>query len=376
MNATHPSIAALALTVLIQAPAAIADIVVTTDGSQLHGEILRVSEEKLEFKTEYAGTLEIPLEAIEHFTTEEAAAVRLDDGNVLVGQVASPEPGAIAVTTSGGVVQARTEDVAAVWAVDERDPDDVARETALQNQMRRWSYEAAVAIGGRSGNTTRSNIGVNLGATLEGPVDRLEIRGSYHYASEETGPSGQEVNRRSADEAVLAMSYTRFFSKHFGWYLREEIEYDTFENIAFRSTTAGGITYRIFDRPRHRLETRAGLAYRYESYYDLDFDGDGTVDLAEAEASSDNFPGLDFGLDHYWQFAEWGELNNTITYTPSINDLGDYLIDHRSAIDIPLGASDFWKLRLSLSNQYNSQPTGGREKLDTTYALSLLLKWK
>lgn len=376
MNSCNPYIAALALAVFVQVPSAIADTVVTTDGSQLHGEILRVLDDKLELKTQYAGTVEIALDSVAHFTTDEAAAVRLEDGNVLVGPVASPETGTIAVSTSGGVVQARTGDVAAVWAVDERDPDDVARETALQNQMRRWSYEAAVAVGGRSGNTTRSNIGVNLGATLEGPADRLEIRGSYHYASEETGPSGQTVRRRSADEAILAMAYTSFFSKHFGWYLREEIEYDTFENIAFRSTTAGGITYRIFERPRHRLETRAGLAYRYESYYDLDFDGDGTVSLAEAEASSDNFPGLDFGLDHYWQFAEWGELTNSITYTPSINDLGDYLIDHRSAIDIPLGASDFWKLRLSLNNQYNSQPTGGREKLDTTYALSLLLKWK
>lgn len=355
---------------------AFADFVVTSDGSELRGEILEVSEGKLLLQTEYAGTLEVALDSVDQFGSEDAESVRLDNGNVLVGPVNSEGPGVLVIETDGGAVRAATTEVASLWAPEDRDPAVVAREAEFEGQMRKWAYQATAAIGGKSGNTETTSIMASAAATLEGPIDRLDIYASYEYGSEESEVDGETIDTRSADEAILGMAYTSFFSEHWGWYIREEVEYDTFENIEFRSTTAGGLTYLFFDTPTHGLEGRAGVSYRYESYRDLDFNDDGIVDLAEADDSSEGYPGLDFGLTHFWQFAEWGEMNNSLTYTPSIADFADYLIDHESSIDIPLGSSDFWKLRLGLSNQYNSNPTPGREKLDTTYALSLLLNWR
>ncbi len=354
----------------------VADTVYISDGSQLQGKILKISEGKLKLKTDFAGEIEISLNQVERFSTDEATSVRLADGNVLVGPVSASGSDAIAIDTSGGTVTAPTSEVRSAWTQGERDPSQVAHEAELRSQIRKWSYEAAVSITGRTGNTERTGIGSSASATLSGPNDRLNIYASYNYATETTGPRDARVRTRSADEAILGMSYTSYFSKRFGWYIRQEVEYDTFENIDFRSTTAAGISYRILNEERHRLETRAGIAYRYESYYDLDFDGDGVVSIEEAQNSSDNFPGLDFGVIHYWRFADWGEMNNTLTYTPSLDDFGDYLVDHRSWVDVPLGTSEFWRLRFSLSNQYNSAPTGNRKKMDTMYGLSLLLNWR
>jgi putative salt-induced outer membrane protein YdiY len=342
-----------------------ADTVVTADGSQLMGEIVSVSGGKLTLETKFAGKLEIDLSQVSSFSSEDAETVRLNDGNVLVGPVVATPGGNLSINTSGGAVTTSTADVAAVWAPGERDPDVVAREKALDDQIRRWSYEAAVSITGKAGNTEKSSYAASAAAKLEGPHDRLDIYASLQYAEETV----DDVTRKSADEAIFGMGYTNFFSEHFGWYVREELEYDYFENIEFRSTTGGGLTYRFFKKPNHSLEGRAGLSYRYEGFR-LPVTRDGE------KLESEGYFGLDFGLSHYWKFADWGEMKNTLRYTPSVEDFNDYLVDHVSSVDIPLGTSDFWKLRLSLSNQYNSSVVDPREKLDTTYGLSLLLNWR
>lgn len=353
-----------------------ADVVVTTDGSELIGEIVEVSDRVVRLETAYAGELEIDRELVSRFESDDAESVRLEDGNVLIGPVSSDESGLLRISTGGGIVTTPIAEVVSVWNPGDRDPEVLAREAELVSQMRRWSYETAVSIAGKSGNSETTDIAASAAAKLEGPSDRLDIYASYEYGTEEAEVGGETIDTRSADEAILGMAYTSFFSEHYGWYLREEVEYDTFENIEFRSTTAAGLTYRVFDRETHSLEGRAGLSYRYESYNNQDFNGDGIIDAQEAEDGSEGFPGLDFGLTHYWQFATWGEMKNSLTYTPSVDDFADYLIDHKSAVDIPLGSSDFWKLRFGLTNQYNSSPTAGRERLDTTYSLSLLLNWR
>ena len=122
-----------------------------------------------------------------------------------------------------------------------------------------------------------------------------------------------------------------------------------------------GLNYRAFHSPEHSLELRSGLGYRHESF------NDGTTEQS---------PTLDFGLAHDWQFASWGRMTNNLTYTPAINDFGDYLITHDSGIDIPLGFSDHWQLRFGLQNDYKSLPAEGRENLDTSYYSRIQLNWQ
>jgi putative salt-induced outer membrane protein YdiY len=347
---------ASALTLLAAATTLNADIVETTDGSRLVGEITQVSGGVLVLETAYAGSIEIPVEQVVTFSSEDAETVRLSNGNVAVGSVSGSSDGTISVSTAGGTVTAATSEVAAAWQPGDRDPDVIANEAALEGQLRKWSYEAAVGISGKSGNTSKSDFNGSAAATLEGPSDRLNMYVQYQYAKAE--------GVATSDEIVGGMSYTSFFSDHFGWYVREELERDRFENISFRSTSAAGLNYRAIKTNTRRLEFTAGLSLRYEGYY-------------TGDPSSDSFPGLDFGVKHYWKITDWLEMNNIVTYNPAFDDiLGDYRVDHKSTLDLPLGTADYWKLRVSLENQYSSNPTVGLDKLDTTYGLSLLLNWK
>lgn len=325
-----------------------------SDGSRLEGELLEIHEGTVRIATAFAGELSIPLEQVVNLSTEEVMQLRTGSGEVLVGPVQG-SGGQLAVESSSGRSQTSLAEVEAAWQAGERDPAVVAREAELADQLRSWQFRIGADVSGSDGNTEEFGSSLQVSATLEGPSDRLNFYGNYTYA---------ETNGvRSSDEQKGGVRYTNYFTERWGWFVRQELERDTFEGVDFRSTSAAGISHKIIEQERLKLEGTAGLSYRYEDYSD---------DTSEA----DGFPGLDFGLDLDWQFADWGKWVSSLSYIPSVDDFGDYLIEHESGVDIPLGTSDFWVMRFGLSHQYNSEPDGGRDELDTTYFARLILTWE
>jgi putative salt-induced outer membrane protein YdiY len=330
-----------------------ADVVETADGARLTGRIVKIVDGQLTLDTSYAGKIVIDLSQVSSFSTNEPVSLRVDTGDVLVGPVTRRPDGSLEVATAGGPVRTTASAVEASWSPGERDPAAVAREAELAAQLRRWTYRAGVDISGRSGNTDRLATALSFNARLEGPNDRLDFYASYMYA--------EDSNVQTDHQVIGGMSFTNFFSGNIGWYVRQELEYNEPEGIDLRSTSAAGLTYRWINQPRQRLETRAGLSFRHESY---------------ATDTSESFAGLEFGASHFWRFADWGEVNTELTYLPSFDDFGTYLFIHDSGVDMPLGLSDRWRLRFGLNNRYNSEPEPGRRSMDTTYYVRLLLLWQ
>jgi putative salt-induced outer membrane protein YdiY len=326
-----------------------------TDGSMIKGSLEKVHDGVYHFKTGFAGVLEIPQAQVAALDSEDAIAVRTETGEVFQGSIVTGPDGKMTVASSGGAVRTGLSSVKSAWQPGARDPIQVAHEAELAGKMRKWSYTAGVDISGSDGNSENFGSALHFEAKLEGPEDRLLMYASYKYKETD--------GLRSEDEQKGGIKYTNFFSGKWGWFVREEIERDSFEGIDFRSTTAAGITRRFITEDRMTLEGSAGISYRFEAYSD-----DALTD--------EGFPGLDLALDYNWQFADWGKLVTHVSFVPSIDDLGDFLIEHESGIDVPLGTSDAWVLRFGLSNQYNSSPSAGREKLDTSYFTRLILNWK
>ncbi|NDV63536.1 DUF481 domain-containing protein [Puniceicoccales bacterium CK1056] len=323
------------------------------DGSRIEGELEKIHEGTFYFRTSFAGVIEVPLEQVSGLDSADAVSVRTSSGEVFQGPVRT-EGGELEVTSAAGTVRTGLDTVVSGWEAGGRDPIVATREAELAGQLRKWTYMAGVDLSGKDGNSENFASAIVAEAKLEGPSDRLTIYGSYKYKESD--------GIRSEDEQKGGINYTNFFSEKWGWYVREELERDTFEGIEFRTTTAAGLTHRFIKEERLTLEGNAGLIYRYESYQDTGAESDGSA-------------GLDLGLNLMWQFADWGKLVSSLEYTPSFDDFGRYLLDHESGIDIPLGTSDKWTMRFGVSNQYNSEPSGGREELDTSYFARLILLW-
>lgn len=347
----------LNLTLLVLAlQASRADVVETIDGARLTGSILGIDGGVVRLATDYAGELEIDQAKVASFTSDEAVYVRLESGTTMLGKVSGGSGGALDIAGPDGKLSTNIEKVSAGWQTASRDPEllrlEEAKAAAEKEAERSWAYELAMDVAGKKGNSDEFSAVVGGSATLASNGDKLILYGTYD--------SARKNGTKTSDEIIGGIDYTRYVKGRWGWFLREEIENDEFEDIDFRSTTGGGLTYRFFNEDHLKLEGRAGLSYRYESF---------------VSGGTEESPGLDFGLKHFWKFADWGQMKNTLTWVPSIEDFSDYLFVQDSGIEIPLGLSDYWKVRFGLKNEYDSDPSPGLDNLDTAYYLRLLLSW-
>lgn len=322
-----------------------ADVVETKNGARIVGKVVKISDGTITMKTDYAGELAIKQSEVTSIATDEPITVRLASGTVLQGTL-STDAGALKITGADGQLTTNVEKVAATWAAGGEDP----QVSALR---RNWSFEAAADITGKTGNSEQLGTAVSARATLKTPQDTLQFYTAYDR---------QVVDgEKSADQFKAGVDYQNNFAGRKSWYVRDEGGFDRVKEIELYNIAAFGVGYDLIKEPTHLLTARTGLSYRYEGYIDP-----ATTDVSSA--------GLDLGLNHEWEFTN-SKLVNRVAYVPTFDDFGNFRLTHESFYEIPLVAP-YWKLRLGLANDYNSQPGTGVEKLDTSYFTRFVLAWE
>ena len=324
-----------------------ADVVELQDGSRLVGRIERISDGKLRIATGFAGVLEVDFAQLAAFSTEDRLFLAFESGNQLFGQVTHVD-GKLEIHTDDGTMDITRAVLRGGWR--EGDTNPLLPPPPAAPAPRTWKYELSFDLSGKTGNSERLSLGGGAKASLDTDKDRLllYVRGNH---SEESGV-------RTADDLAGGIDYENRFSGRHHWYTRLELAQDRIQELQLRTTAAVGYGYYFLKGERHRLRGRVGVLYRHESYETGD---------------PNSTPGLDVGLHHMLMVSDWGKLETDISYAPSFENLADYRVYHESALDVPLGRSDMWKLRLGVANDYTSMTVADVENLDTTYFARLVL---
>jgi len=330
-----------------------ADTVTTQDGATLTGTITLIDGGTIELETAYAGTLKIDQSKVSSFSTDKPVFVRLASGSTMSGPVESTGSGTLKIKSEDGTLETDMARVTQSWNPGAEDPQLKELRMREEALMRKWKYKGGVDILGKTGNTEEFNVGMRFDARLKGPQDELAF-----YAEYEKRETDGEIKE---DRILGGTSYESFFSQHYGWYVRTEMEKDDIDHIDFRSTSGVGASFRLLNKDYQTLVLRTGFGYRYTTY------SDGTED--------ESSPTLDFGLKHWYQYKDVFEMDNSLTFVPSVNDFAQYRIVHDSGIEMPVGNSEHWKWRLGIKNEFDSEPATD-EKLDTTYYSRLIYSWQ
>ncbi len=322
-----------------------ADVIETKDGARLVGTVKGINGGKITFNTTYAGDIEIAQAEVVSLTMEDALAIRLGDGTTMEGTIAPSGDGEIAVQGATGSVTTPVTEVAATWAPGDIDP-------AVKALQRKWAYEAALDITGKSGNADNFGTAISILAVLEGADDRLAFYSIYDQQESE--------GVTSADQFRAGVDYTNSFSGDLSWYVRNEAGFDYIKDIDFFNVAGAGLGYQVINEDKQKLTFRGGLSFRYETY------SDGFTEELQSG-------GLDFGLNHTYSW-ETVKMRNVLTFVPSFEDFADFRATHDTHVEMPLKATD-WRIRFGISNDYRSEPPGGLKEMDTTWYTRLVLSW-
>ena len=334
-------------------PAQALDFITTKDGGHITGVISQITQDTIVINTDYAGEITLQRDKVTGFSTQQTLSIRFRDDSTTTGQI-EQQNGLLHIQDTDQSIFSSFDNIIEGWKPTDKDPQLVRVEAEQQAATRQWHYQTDLDLAGKEGNSDEFGLKVGFTAELKGQADSFKIYTRIHQAEQ----NGED----SSDEIILGSEYNADVDDIWGWYLRAEFEKDEFENLDLRSLLGAGLTYRLFNNPPiYGTQLRAGLAYRHERFQD------GTTEQS---------PSLDLGLDHYWQFAEWGKVTTKLTYTPAVDDLNDYLINHDTGVEFALSDTGQWQLKLGLENDYNSLPAEGRKHLDTSYYSRLQLKWE
>lgn len=320
-----------------------ADTVEIRGGARIIGKISKIDGGSVVVSTDYAGSITIKQSEVTSLTTDEPIAVRLASGTRFDGKVTAVAGGGIQIAGSDGTISTSVDKVTTSWKAGAVDP--------LID--RHWAYEASVDVSGKTGTKEQIGTAAEFRAALKTHQDLLQFYTSYNRQLAD--------GLKAADQLKAGVDYQNNFSGRSSWYARDEGGFDRVKDIDLYNIAAVGYGFDMIKKPKRTLTGRAGFSFRYEGY--------GSPTTPDVKSA-----GLDFGLQNDMEFGN-SKLVNRLSYVPSFNDFGNYRVTHESFYQIPL-AHPAWKIRLGLSNDYNSTPPPGIEKLDTSYFTRLVLSWR
>lgn len=346
MTSIHQIARTFAVLASLIALRAAADVVVTTNGARIVGKITSIDGGTVFVSTDYAGDLKVKQSLVASIETDRPVAVRLLNGDRMVGFVKTTDQGKLVVTGSNAKMTSTVQQVASTWAAGEEDPLIVA-------QRRKWSYVAGVDINGETGTKNQSGTDLMFRATLKGLEDDLQFYTGYNRQITD--------GEKSADQFKAGVDYADNFTDGISWYVRDEAGFDRVMEITLEDTAAFGFGYDFTKTANQQLTGRVGLSYRDYQY------------AASAGTPALSAVGGDFELQYMRKFAK-AELDDKVTFLPDFQDTSNFIITHDFSFTIPITAS-LWKLALGVSNNYDSKPVAGVSKLETLYYTRLQLTW-
>ncbi len=335
----------------------LADAVFTSDGSKIVGRIERMGGGKLIILTEIAGRLELDASKITAVAVDRKVTVEFTSGDRLVGTIEVSEDQSTSIMQGPlGELSILPGQIAAIWPVGGEDPQIQAITAEAERQRKGlipvWTVTLEAGGSRREGNTDTLEARGRLDLTRK--TDRKLV--NFFLAAK----YDEQDDQRTVNEYRGGLRFENIIDENWLWYTRVELEFDEFEDLDLRATVAAGGGYYWLKKPDHELKGLFGIGYRHESY-----DGDRTEDGAV----------FDLGLAYRINVAPWVQFTHTTTFSPDIQELDNYRLDVDTALVFPLKGQRV-KLKVGMTNEYNSRPQPGLDRLDNTFYANLVLSLK
>lgn len=330
---------------------AAADEIRMKNGDVITGKVVRKFNEKLVFKTAYAGEIQVIWSEIETIRTDEPLAVTLSDRTNLRTPLESYDAGKTTIQ------------LAPARARKDEDKQYAEKEIPLEDLMYinptpelsgiGVNWKGRINLGGAvtQGNTDTTTLRLDAESIARTLKHRLTVAAVVNRATSD-GENTQFNNR-----SLLKLD--RFISNKWYVYANNTLENDRFRDIRLRTITGAGSGYQVYERPDLNLFVEGGLNYVTVNYYDAD---------------NESYPG-----------ARWAVKYDQRIFSGSTQFFHEHEI--LLGLDNASNALAFTKtgLRFPIINNFNAsvqynldwagQPAEGRKSTDSALIFNLGYVW-
>lgn len=334
------------LIVLFSAGALRADQITLKNGDRVSGSIVKKDAETLTIASAYFGTVNVPWNQVDAFTTD--VPVHVDIASETVEGTLTATGGQVQVTLlSGGT---RSLDVAQIVAIRNNAEQDTYERLQDPAWFELWAGGANLGWAGTSGNSETGTFAFAGNAARPTMTDRTSIYFNAVSASALLGG----VKSSTARAVRGGWAYQRDIKPRVFASLFNDYEYDRFQSLDLRFVLGAGAGYHAVAGERTRLDLLAGFAYNREQF---------------------STPLTRHSAEFYWGDEFNHKLSNIVTLSQayrmfnSLTDVPDLRVNFDFGAATRLAQWLNWNL--TVSDRFLRNPVAGRKTNDVLYSTGL-----
>ena len=345
-------IAFVALTIL--SSAAFADQVTMKNGDRLSGTIVKSDGKTLTLKSEFAGEVTIPWDAVTALASTDPLNVGLKDGQAVAGTLTTASDGRLQVSTrDAGQITVAHDSIAylrskAEQAAYEAEIDHIRNPRLVDL----WTGFLDLGYAKSHGNADTQTFTLNANASRSTTRDKIAV--AYTSIFSNSDASGREITTANAKRGGVA--YNLNFRPRWFAFGSVDLENDEFQALDLRFSPAGGGGYHAIKTEKTAFDLMLGAAANREFFSTGLNRTSGELLLGEE-------------LTHKVSAAT--SLHEKLIFYPNLSNSGNY----RTNFDISAVTAirKWFAWQLSVSDRYLSNPVPGRRKNDVLFTTGLRL---
>lgn len=307
-----------------------ADVIVMKNGDRFTGSVVKSDNKTLTFKSEYAGQVNLPWDAVVDLKTDKPVTLDTKNGAAVVGPV----------TTQGQALEVGTQQVLKTDVATIRSEAEQQKYERMQNPklFDLWAGYVDLGLSKTQGNSKTTSLNINGNANRVTAYDKTTVTFTSVYSS--SNVTGARAT--TADARRGTVSYNRNLSPHMFLVGEGNFESDALQNLNFRFAPSVAVGYHVRKRENSVFDIFAGGSYDREYF-------------AGGERRSFG-EGL-LGEELTQKISNNTTLHEKFTFYPNLTSRGDYRIafDANSATTLRKWLS--WQVTISdrlLSNPVNN----------------------
>jgi len=306
------------------------------NGDRFTGSVVKIDGKNLVFKSEYAGSINVPWEAVVAVSSTEPLAITLQDGQLVVGAVTTSEAKLVIQTKETGTVSANLSSVKMVRSQAEQAEADRYNNPRIIDL---WSGFLDFGYAVAKGNSDTNNVSLTANATRATTRDKIEVYFTSLYAS--TASAATANSKRGGISYSLNLLPKLFV---FG---STDLESDEFQSLDLRFAPAGGFGYHAINNKRTALDVFGGASLDREFF---------STGLNRTSGE------MVVGQELSYKLSTITSLHEKLSFFPNLSDTSEYRTNFDLTSATTLKKWLAWQI--TASDRFLSNPLPGRKQND------------
>jgi hypothetical protein len=326
---------------------AFADQLTMKNGDRFTGTVVKTEGADLFFKSEYAGVIKIPFDAVVSITSSAPLSVGTKDGEVLVGTITTSDDKLEIMTTGTGRLLVPKSSVQFIRSKDEQASVEAQIERYRNpSLLDLWNGTVDLGYSLSKGNAETSTVSVSANAARTTKRDKISTYFTSLYASTDT----DRVAITTANAIRGGVAYNLDISPKGFVFVSTDLEYDQFQNLDLRFAPAGGFGYHVIRTDPTILDLSGGASLNREFF---------STGLKRTSGE------ILLGQELTHKFSKKTSVHQKLVIYPNVTSGGNYRINFDAS-----AVTSFFKWlgwQFTVSDRFLSSPVAGRRQNDILF---------